>query len=745
MIALPFPTRLLFVWLCIASFVASSAALAQDAEKPQILAMRLGFGGTYKLGSWTPVEVDLQGGSEPMTGVIVVTAPDTDGVPTSVVSPPSRPVGLTPLAVSTARLFVRIGKSQSPVRVQFIADGKLRAERKFKVDMNEVPDGQILAGGLPATNRLLIQFGPTIGMGSLVRSSEEAHPLVSTVVKQLERAEELPTKWYGYEGVDTVFLSTSDPQQYRPLLQSTARTAALYQWVQQGGHLVLFCGQSAEELLGNDGVLARFAPGSFESMQPLRQSLPLESFSGSDEPITRNRRLSIDIPKLNDVQGEVLLAAGREESELPLIVRSRLGLGEVVFCGLDVDRPPLAAWKGRNAFLRRALGWPSKEGSKQSNNSNLYEQPEDMSSILRTALDVSFAGITPVPFFLVGALVVGYILLIGPGDYLLVSRVLKRAELTWVTFPLIVVGVSAAAYFLAYWLKGDQFRVNQVEVVDVVAETGQLRGTVWTHFYTPRVDKYDLSIEPAFLGKEAPTSAKRFVSWLGLPGNSPGGMQEISAQDTIFDRGYAYSPALTAMQDLPIQLWSTKTITSNWQAEVVCPIDSELVRSGGELVRGQFTNNSEVVLRDSLLLYGNWAYHLGNIPPEGVTIVNDDTQPKTVKTSLTNATAGDVTEHRTAEDGTVHFHTASTDVSRLLKAMMFFDAINGKRYTNGLNRYQSAIDLSHLLKQRNLAILLCRIESPGSRWLNGDAPLRSEHDKHWTYYRFVLPVEDTDP
>ena len=64
-------------------------------------------------------------------------------------------------------------------------------------------------------------------------------------------------------------------------------------------------------------------------------------------------------------------------------------------------------------------------------------------------------------------LIVLYILLIGPIEYFFLKRVLGRLELTWITFPIIVLTVSLAAYFTAYSLKGRDLRVNKIDVVDV--------------------------------------------------------------------------------------------------------------------------------------------------------------------------------------------------------------------------------------------------------------------------------------
>ena len=81
------------------------------------------------------------------------------------------------------------------------------------------------------------------------------------------------------------------------------------------------------------------------------------------------------------------------------------------------------------------------------------------------------------PFWLVAGLIVGYILLIGPGDYFFLRKVVRRMEWTWLTFPLSSWRWCALGpYVLAYRLKGDQIRVNQIDLVDVDAASGRMRG-----------------------------------------------------------------------------------------------------------------------------------------------------------------------------------------------------------------------------------------------------------------------------
>ena len=748
---------LLLVSYCLLSLF-SATAQAQQSE-PMIGATKIGFNGVYKLGCWTPINIELQGGSQAYTGRVVVTVPDTDGVPTRVVSDANRPVGIDPGQTTRVRLFVRVGQSMSPVKVQFFSDdGKERAKRSFYTGPENTPG--TVTGGVPATNRLLLEFGPTLGLGELLQDGSRSDEQLKTRIARVEQADDLPTRWYGYESVETILLTTSDPELYRPLQQS-GRIEALQKWVERGGQLVIFCAESAEELLADGGVLATLAPGKYEKMERLKLAQPLATFSGSEQPITRDRRIKFNVPSFSDVQGQILVSAGRSETNVPLVVRTRHGLGQIVFVGLDFDRPPLRDWAGRTSFLRRVLDWKDSDKNQPSTNN---QEAEDLSSHLRNSLDKKFVGVQVVPFGLIALLVGAYILLIGPGDYLFVKRILRRTELTWLTFPLIVLGVSAAAYGIANKMKGDQLLVNQVEIIDVDltrnngtsddSTSNFARGTVWTHFFTPQVSEFNLQLQPSVLGQTQLANTEKLVSWLGLPGYALGGMQASGSQTSVFDAGYQFGEGLASMQRLPVQVWSTKTLTARWSASVKSPLQVQLEYDGEELLRGTITNNtgtndSGVELEDCMLFYGRWAYNLGRMPAGKSFDIDDSLQPRTVKTLLTSATAGDITVTRTADDGTVPFKSAEWDIARLTKAMMFFQAINGPSYTGKHHRYQSYVDLSSLLKQNNQAILLAKCAAPGSQWVADDGsstkrPLASDQDRRWTYYRFVLKVESPE-
>jgi hypothetical protein len=524
---------------------------------------------------------------------------------------------------------------------------------------------------------------------------------------------------------------------------------------------VIFAGTAAPELISPGAPLADLVPGKFDSLIPLRQSLPLETFSGATASLTRGQ-FNLPVPRLTDVRGRILAYAsetpGQNPEDLPLVVRARLGLGDVTFVAVDPDAPPIDKWPGRLGLLRHALDWPDDPpGSSQTNPYNQQQGSEDLINRLRAALDQQFEGVKTAPFALVALLVIAYIALIGPGDYFFVKRVLKRMELTWITFPLIVLGVSLAAYWLAWWMKGDQLRVNQVEIVDVDVDSNTARGTVWTHFFSPRVERYDLTLQPhagatplsepprpdpreSFPQASRLTPHASLVAWLGKPGYGLGAMQGQRSQGSLFDRGYAFAPELDALRGMPVQEWSTKTLVARWTAETDPLVDANLEGLPDNLLAGEITNRTGLALEDCVLMHANWAWQLPSLDDGKSVQITEDLDPRTVKATLTGAVAGDSPDARTAEDGSVIFDPSTSDVPRVLKTMMFYEAIDGAAYAGVPNRYQSFIDLSRLL-DGDQAILLARAAAPGSQWTTPDGPLASDQDRRWVYYRFVIPLK----
>ena len=725
--------------LAVACMLLYSNAYAQPSpalpRPPEILAVEVGLSGHYKAGHWTAVRVTLRGGSEPVRGQLSVTVPDGDGVPSRV----AEPIALEPDRDTTAMLSARFGRLDSQMDVELRAGEEVVANKAFRSSSTPAADGYSPA--LPSTFRLIATLasdsaGVEQAMGVLREESDE-----KTVAFQLDSASPLPTRWYGLESLDTLVLSTSDPDTYASLKPDGPEIEALDQWVRMGGKLLIALGSQAESVLAEGAPLARFVPGRLQRTVVLRQTGALEAYAGGAVPVPRGPggRLEFRAPQLDAVQGVV----EAREGNLPLVIRSARGLGQVIFLAADLDASPLRSWPDRGLLVARLLDWTPEPGDELREGSALMHYGfTDMSGQLRRALD-QYRGVAPFSLWIVAAPVGAYLLLIGPVDYFLLRRFSPRMEFTWITFPLIVIGFSAGAYLLGHRFKGREVRVNQVTLVDVDAESKQLRGTWWAGMFSPRMDRYDLSLLPPGESNKLPRADSTVFSWLGLPGHALGGMDPVAATPVNVRQPYAFSPQLDAISEIPIQVWATKSLTARWHGPAAAVPDTRLADEDGVPV-GTVVNTLDFPLEDCLLAYGRWAYQLGTLEPGQAARVGPMIPRRELRTLLTGRKLVRDETDKFQQESTP-YDPSSVDPAYILRTMMFFDMAGGRRYTGLMNRYQEFVDLSGLLKT-NRAILVGSVPSTsvakcGATLSVHGEPVAGPQDRQWAVYRFVLPVQ----
>ena len=68
-------------------------------------------------------------------------------------------------------------------------------------------------------------------------------------------------------------------------------------------------------------------------------------------------------------------------------------------------------------------------------------------------------------------------LLLGPVDWFLCHRVLRRPAATWATLPVWLAAIGGAAWWAAGG--GEVAGPSRVEIVDLDAATGRVRGAAW--------------------------------------------------------------------------------------------------------------------------------------------------------------------------------------------------------------------------------------------------------------------------
>ena len=690
----------------------------------------IGLGGKYKAGFWNPVWLTVQAGPHGAEGKLEVIIPDGDQVPVIYGDEANATLQLAAGNEANVLLYAKVGPLNAPVRVQL----RGKAGTVWSQDITS-----LLTQPLLPTQELVVGIGPAVDLEA-VQAIVKRPPAIALAVSQVQAASDVPDRWWGYEGVDAIVLTTSDDK-FLGQLSSDQRTAII-QWVQLGGKLVLCVGSGGERLLAEGSPWSALMPGTLADVAPLRDGTELETFTANKLPhgnelFERDRPLA---SRLTAADGLVLVQEGGAiTANRPLIVRSPYGLGQVIFIGLDLDHPGLAAWKGRPHLLARLL-----EGSEQRDRSEREAAQsvthlgyEDLVGQLRAALD-QFPAVALVNFTTVSVLTIVYLLLAGPGDYLLLSRLGWPRHWTWISFPLIAAAMGVAAWFLGGQSHGQRTRLNQAEVVDIDATLGIVRGNVWTHLYSPATRHFDPELHfalPSGFSAVVPDEPAGWLAWQGLPGESLGGLGSRQVALAAAEP-YSISPPGPRPQitDLPVQVASSKSLSARWWSHADLQSNANLSVNQFGVLKGEFRQPLPVDLTDVLLIHGEKLFRLGKLPA-GQTVHVEDFPPLNLEARLTQRTVVD------AKDVSTPWDKASIDVPRILLMMMFHDAARGSSYTGLTNRYQPYLDLTDHVRLGRAVLAgrapagISQLQTPGGESLVDPAEMQS-----WTWYRIVLPV-----
>ncbi len=744
------------------SCVSPTAALAQPSPRGvEVETMRVGFdasastlkaSNSFKIGKWTPVWVQLRGGTERFDGLMEVIVGDDDGTPASF------------------RMPVEVGANTSERFTAYARPGS--REPEFTIRLSD-RNGRRIGGALqsmvmPAApeaimpdETLLLTLGRPQGVESIaelagfkgaVRGPSDTGGQEIVTARIDAQGGSMPGRWYGFDAARAVIVDTGDRETLAAL--GGLRGQPLVDWVERGGHLVIAVGSNWQAV--RDSVLAPMLPGLPSGQEKVTSLEALDTFAGSTKPITPPGTPAVMITKLegiNERGGKVLSGV---TSNLPLVVRGPYGFGRVTLVALDVDQRPFASWPDRALFWVRALDLkrpapdPAGAGSMVGGRRGRFYQMgvSDLSSQLRLALE-QFPGVKLIPFGWVAFFIFLYILLIGPGDYFFLRKVLKRMELTWITFPTIVVTVSLIAYYAAYLLKGNDLLVNKVDVVDIDQQAGVERGHTWISMFSPQNRDYTIRTIPMPLDRDpppaegtsaggparAPAGTEVVTTWFSVPEDQFGAMGSSSRRFSFGGGGYAYEPigGVELLKDVRVPIWSTKCITARWFGPAAPLVDSALQPVGTDRLAGTVTNRQTVPLEDVLLAFGRQVYVIGKIAPGA-----------TVKVELVRADrnlAGLLKENLPQYWSDQPWNPESKiDRAALLLAVMFHDTESTVASEHALaNGPLHDLDLTgQLALQRPM--LVARIDRPGARLALDNLSSPPKIDQ-LTLVRIILPLK----
>lgn len=694
---------------------------AQDAPAGTDDVATVGWQGKYRLGFWSFVRLgnDLE-------------LADATAVEIKVPDPEGHEVHYRSELTESSRLaWFRCGQLADRATLTIFRDDE--ALKRIVLRGTASP---VWPAALPADREILLTIGSPGGF------DQESFDASGIDVVALKDIAELPGDARALDGV-TWLVVNGPPDGFSP-----TQIQAVQTWVRNGGRLLVALGRPQAELPAHP--LLDWLPVTWgESSTEAIELAGLEAISGRNTRIPMRSRPII--PRFQPTAGVVQAKSQRD----PLLARVPVGFGEVTLLAFDLSKPPLTQWVAFSDFTRRLT--PRADARAELTRPGAREQ---IASTGVTDLGTQvFETVThdprvsrPTPWLIL-VLILAYAAIIGPLDYLLVQKGLKRPLWAWVTLPAIVAVVSWISASAAVGMNGSEQRARQLSVADYDASSGLRRETAWWSVMSPKSRRVDLAVS-----SEQPTESKlsRTWDWFGPAESTFGGLYRRPGMQIGLSE---YWHEAGELRQVPLLKWGTKAFFEATLSQSESPITANLSSNSLGRLSGTVKHRLDGVLEDWMLAYANRIYLIGGdefgatAPPwkpgetldlNGPRIVQRELRAVLMRTSARSERAtgklqSDIVLEREPYD------SQSRDPYDVARMLTFHGHVADTGYTGLTNRLLTDLDLS---RQLNLgrAVVFARLRrtSDGgddSRVAVDGKPLAPSLDD--AFVRLILPVEST--
>ncbi len=524
--------------LCILLPVGSLAAQTNPALT---LDMQVGYDGMgqYHVGHWFPVRMVIANDGGDLRGSLEWTF-------TGDREPSFRYlIDLPRGARKEVLLPVVTNGYQRTAEVNLVVDGNSRLSQSVR--LTPVDTGAVLVGVLSSDLTLLNSL-----------SSVELVPGYPTYLSHMPDAL-VPEDAMLFDGLDVIVLHDT-------LLHERQETA-LERWVELGGILLVGGGPDATQIGATLDALLPVTLGA-----DLRSGVGVESL----ERLAGVRGLSSVLPGVTANQVEVRPGALSLDAE-HLMTKVDRGRGQVIFCAFDLS--VLRVWSDEAQLWERILTPNTRMQvgfSFRSRGDNLLRQ-----SLQLEALNL------PSPLLIL-MLIGGYILIIGPINFLVLRR-MRRIDLAWITTPALVAIFLVGTYAVSFVLRGTQPQVVQLAIVQ--SQEGEAGGqaTAFVGLFSPQRRSYDLTFAP-----------QSFVS--------PGSFESYSFNLLPINVGEEG----VHIPDLLVDVSSLRTMLVEQHIAEAPAVSSEIEQTAGQ-VRASITNLSGETLYAAQIVHEGTAEDVGDL------------------------------------------------------------------------------------------------------------------------------------
>lgn len=598
----------LFFWHC--PIVAQDAAVNDSVT---IDALSMGFNGVGRVGNWLPVRVKVHGltALQEFTLTVIASDPRGDQCESKVATGTSDATGMLEI-----RGVFMTGRLDGSLRLRLDdAEGKTHWQHLVPCRAvvhsteTESSDAELSAPVvaelklLRHRSRTVLVAGTPAGLAELnqeLAANESTRDELSLL--RVGTLSDFPDTRRGLDSVDTVLLVTEYGL-------SDKQTEAIREWVLTGGTLLVSCGEHLPQFLASPvGQWLQPLFGIDQGLLASKDLTAIQNYVSGASQLQTNRydvpivRLSSDQPRIvvNSING-------------PLISRISSGAGVITMVAVDLNLKPLDRWLSLSDLYETLLfGRILEVGTEQARRSRKISSSgvTDIATQLANAADAIPANERWSSWHAMLMMLV-YLAVIGPLDYLLVVRLLQRPRLTWLTFPLML----AMACGLTLWWSGSQraaATVRQIHLLDVSQGESQqfVRTRSWSSLSTSESRYGSVSVSDFQPAVTSVGVDEKTLMWHGRSEDVYGGLYRpggagLGQQSTRrTEVGEAKFTSVPLMAD-GSQAFLAESFSGSGESPLFI---SHLQMPGTGLLEGNFEHHLPGAIRDWVIVFGNRAY-----------------------------------------------------------------------------------------------------------------------------------------
>ena len=560
-------SRMVLPFLVVMAVLTGGALDAQASTKPLSVTVQVGYGNTIKLGQWMPVTVSITNSGPPLDGTLEIKAPNNFS---GKGGPPGGPTAVyeTPISLATGstkhfRSYV-LEEQPGAISIQVVQNGRVVDSEQASVAA--APSGLLAAvvSDQPSTLDSLAGIHPGGPGPSVIHLA----------------GPDLPDSGLLLRAFDLVAIDNFSTDTL-----TTAQRNALVDYAMDGGSILIGTGGSWHKTVAS--LPSSLLPMQLTGSLALGQSTALGGLTG------------VEVATGNLAGATTWLSEG----DKPLLVEKPVGHGYVSLATFDWNQGVITGWSGTPALLRQVfvrtvigLGASQNSGGFGGFGGPGVSSVSAKGGTISQAL-VSLPSLNLPAWWLVGALIVAYVVLVGPINYFVLRKINRRA-LAWLTVPAIVIVTSGGAYGASVLTKGRSTQANEVSIIHTIPGWHRAYAEVYTGIFTPTRGDFNVSISGA------PTLVSPINSFNGpFPGTSQPGVQVDTTTGSI---------TLPGMTAFTMRGFATEEITTAPAMEV----GAHLLNG---LLVGTVKNLSATLYTDGVVIAGNSFQKFGRLAP-GATV-----------------------------------------------------------------------------------------------------------------------------